>query len=492
MEYGSVLTSLLQSGLGNLAAYLAAHVLLCLLPAFFIAGGLAALVPKEAITRFLGRSAPMYVAYPVAALAGSVLAVCSCTVVPLFAGIYRRGGGLGPAITFLFFAPAANILAISYTGVALGMDLAIARMVLSLVFGIGIGMIMALIYNRDEAERNGGESEAFAGANKVPAKIWIFMLLLVALLLFGTFKIGALTDTYGQISLPIVGIDRFQALLNQVVPFDASKGEEGLTVQGVILIALLGLIGLTAWFGLDKVYEGFNRWTWACLGLIVLTLVIAATRMVPQTGGLQVEFTGRMFAVALSIAGVGYMARTRFEDYEIQNWLWEAWRLVKMIFPLLVVGVFAVGVIRPLIQPEWIQYVAGSNTLLGGLAGVLFGIFMYFPTLVEVPIAKMFLGLGMHRGPLLAYLMADPELSLQSILMLGAIIGRRRAVVYAAWVGLFSLFAGWLYGLWVDGTSALVIGALLLGFVGLLALGLWLAHRRTERQVAPARSAATR
>jgi uncharacterized membrane protein YraQ (UPF0718 family) len=486
MGIGTGLVSLLQGGLGNLAAYLAAHVLLCLLPAFFIAGGLAALVPKEAVTRFLGRSAPIYVAYPVAALAGSVLAVCSCTVVPLFAGIYRRGGGLGPAITFLFFAPAANILAISYTGVALGMDLAIARILLSLVFGIGIGMIMALIYSKDEAVRNGGESEAFAGANKVPAKIWIFMLLLVALLLFGTFKIGVLTASYGQISLPIAGIERFQALLNQVVPFDASKGEEGLTVQGVILIALLGLIGLTAWFGLDKVYEGFNRWTWACLGLIVLTLVIAATRMVPQAGGLQVQFTGRVFAVALSIAGVGYMARTRFEEHEIQGWLWEAWRLVKQIFPLLVVGVFAVGVIRPLIRPEWIQYVAGTNSLLGGLAGVLFGVFMYFPTLVEVPIAKMFLGLGMHRGPLLAYLMADPELSLQSILMLGAIIGRSRAVVYAAWVGLFSLFAGWLYGLWVDGTSALVIGALLLGFVGLLALGLWFAHRRTGREVASA------
>jgi uncharacterized membrane protein YraQ (UPF0718 family) len=480
------LVSLLQAGLGNLASYLAAHVLLCLLPAFFIAGGLSALVPKEAVTRFLGRSAPMYVAYPVAALAGSVLAVCSCTVVPLFAGIYKRGGGLGPAITFLFFAPAANILAISYTGVALGMDLAIARILLSLVFGIGVGMIMALIYKRDEAVRNGGESDAFGGANKVPAKIWIFMLLLVALLLFGTFKIGLLTASFGEITLPIAGIERFQALLERVVPFDASKGEEGLTVQGVILIALLALIGLTAWFGLDRVYEGYNRWTAVCLGLIVLTLVIAATRMVPQAGSLQVQFTGRVFAVALSVAGVGYLARTRFEEHEIQGWLWEAWRLVKQIFPLLVVGVFAVGVIRPLIRPEWIQYLAGTNSILGGLAGVVFGVFMYFPTLVEVPIAKMFLSLGMHRGPLLAYLMADPELSLQSMLMLGAIIGRVRAVVYAAWVGLFSLCAGWLYGLWVDGTSIWLVVAYLVGFLGLLALGLWLGHKRSEREVASA------
>jgi len=198
-----------------------------------------------------------------------------------------------------------------------------------------------------------------------------------------------------------------------------------------------------------------------------------------------------MFAVGLSILALGHLARKYFEDYEIQGWLWEAWRLAKQIFSLLIVCVFAVGAIRQLIRPEWIQSIAGSNTILGGLAGVVFGVFMYFPTLVEVPIAKMFLSLGMHRGPLLAYLMADPELSLQSILMLGAIIGRARAVVYAAWVGLFSLFAGWLYGLWVDGTSALVIAAYLLGFVGLLALGLWLGHKRSEREVTSA-SAPTR
>ena len=115
---------LLQGGFGNLAAYLAAHVLLCLVPAFFIAGAMTALIPKEAITRFLGAAPPHCVSYPAAAAAGSLLAVCSCTIVPLFAGIYRKGAGLGPAITFLFFAPAANILALVYTGGVIGADLA--------------------------------------------------------------------------------------------------------------------------------------------------------------------------------------------------------------------------------------------------------------------------------------------------------------------------------------------------------------------------------
>ena len=115
---------LLNGGAGNLAAYLAAHVLLCLLPAFFIAGAMAALIPKASITRFLGRTTPRHVSYPEAAVAGTLLAVCSCTIVPLFAGIYRKGAGLGPAITFLFFAPAGNIMALAYTGSILGLEFA--------------------------------------------------------------------------------------------------------------------------------------------------------------------------------------------------------------------------------------------------------------------------------------------------------------------------------------------------------------------------------
>src|SRR5512137_2480401 len=146
-----LLMKLLEGGLGNLAAYLAAHVLLCLLPAFYIAGAMTALIPKETVTRFLGRNTPKFVSYPAAALAGSVLVVCFCTIVPLFAGIYKKGAGLGPAITFLFFAPAANILALIYTGGVIGPDLAFARLFLSLGFGIGIGLIMALIFRRADA-----------------------------------------------------------------------------------------------------------------------------------------------------------------------------------------------------------------------------------------------------------------------------------------------------------------------------------------------------
>src|SRR5512145_1486538 len=142
---------LLAGGAGNLAAYLAAHVLLCLVPAFFIAGAMSALIPKPSITRWLGRNTSPAVAYPAAAAAGSLLAVCSCTIVPLFAGIYKKGAGIGPAVTFLFFAPAGNVLALAYTGSILGADFAVARVVLSGVFGIGIGLLMALMFRRDDA-----------------------------------------------------------------------------------------------------------------------------------------------------------------------------------------------------------------------------------------------------------------------------------------------------------------------------------------------------
>jgi hypothetical protein len=471
---------MLQGGLGNLAAYLAAHVLLCLVPAFFIAGAMTALIPKESVTRFLGRSAPKYLSYPAAALAGSVLAVCSCTIVPLFAGIYKKGAGLGPAITFLFFAPAANILALVYTGGVIGVDLAFARLSLSLIFGIGIGMIMALIFRRDDIAHDKAADALFSGGRGMHRAALVFLLLLVALLLSGTLKVPVLTQTYAEVTLPVSGADRFQETLFHLVPFDPAKGEEGVNVQGVVLIGLLALIGVSSWLGFENIHAGYNVWTWISLGLVALTLAVAALGLVPQAGGIRILITGKLFGVLAALVLLWFLARYRLEDREVRDWLWESWRFVKQIFPLLVTGVFAVGLIRVVIKPEWIETLAGQNTLLGNLAGVVFGVFMYFPTLVEVPIAKMFLSLGMHRGPLLAYLMADPELSLQSILIVATIIGRLKSWTYVFWVALFSTLAGLIYGSWVDGTSIGSVALYLAGFLAVLSGALWWVSRRNH------------
>jgi uncharacterized membrane protein YraQ (UPF0718 family) len=228
--------------------------------------------------------------------------------------------------------------------------------------------------------------------------------------------------------------------------------------------------------------EGYNRWTGISLSLIALTLLIASLRVTPSATALELRLTGKSLAVAAAMLGLLYVAVKYLDDYQTQEWLWESWRFVKQIFPLLIVGVFAVGVIRGWINPLWIQTLAGSNTVLANLVGVAFGVFMYFPTLVEVPIANMFLSLGMHRGPLLAYLISDPELSLQSILITSSIIGRTKAWVYVAWVAVFSTLAGWLYGAWVDGMSVWMTAALLLaGFGGLLTILRWVSKRQRAR-----------
>ncbi len=465
MSLTEYLGTLLQTGLGSLAAYLAAHVLLCLLPAFLIAGALAALVPKEAITKYLGRNSPKWISYPAAALGGFVLAVCSCTIMPLFASIYKKGAGLGPAITFLFVGPAVNILAISLTGVAIGMDIALARVVLSIIFGVAIGLIMARYFRKDDAEHDANTSavDAFAQEARVPGRTWVFFALLLGILIAGTLQVGVLTNTYASFTLgspatalatatdiapPVHRLVRFQGWLDTIVPPDDSMGIEGVSVQGVFLIGLLASIGVTSWKGLTRIDEGYNNWTYWALGLITVTLIVASFSITVGAGGLTIGITGKLLAELLLIGAIWWLAVTKFETYEMQEWLWEVWRFVKQIMPLLIAGVFVAGMARALIPATWIQTVAGNNTVWSNLAGVLFGVFMYFPTLVEVPIAQTFLSLGMQRGPLLAYLLADPVLSLQSILITNTVIGRKKTGLYVVLITVFSTLAGLIFG-WV-------------------------------------------
>jgi hypothetical protein len=361
------------------------------------------------------------------------------------------------------------VLALSYTGTILGAEFAFARFALCLLFGVGIGLLMALLFWRDDASHDAQTDALFAGETRIGAVTGGVLLSLLAVLLAGTLKWSLLTTTLATTDLPVTWAQAWQALLSEWVPFDAAKGEEGVSVQGSLLILLLILIGVIAWRGLENITEGANRWTWIALGLAAATLIVAALRLVPHAGGLTVEVTGRVVVVAATLVAVVFFGR-RLPLEAWRAWLWETWRFVKQIFPLLVVGVFLVGVLRQLIQPEWIESVAGRNDLAANAVAVAFGVFMYFPTLVEVPVARMFLDLGMHPGPLLAYLMSDPELSLQSMLMVAAVIGRAKTFAYVALVALFSIAAGLLYGAWVDGTHVGWIALVLFGFVALIAV----------------------
>ena len=178
--------------------------------------------------------------------------------------------------------------------------------------------------------------------------------------------------------------------------------------------------------------------------MIALMLLLAAPTVVE--GSLTVGITGRFLAELLLISSIGMVSIRSFERHELAAWLWETWKFVKQIFPLLIIGVVAAGMVKAILPEQWVRTLAGKNTIWANLVGVLFGVFMYFPTLVEVPIARMFLDLGMHRGPLLAYLLADPELSIQSILVTGRILGRRKTSAYIVLVTIFSTLAGYIFG----------------------------------------------
>ena len=432
MSVAEWMSLLLQSGWVSLLDYLAAHVLLCLVPAFFIAGALSALIPKETVTRYLGPRASKWISYPAAAVGGFVLAVCSCTILPLFAGIWKRGAGLGPAITFLFVGPAVNILAIAYTGAAIGMDIAVARILLSIVFGIAIGLIMAAFFKDSQVADTG----LFDHKAQVRPAVWAFFGLLLAVLIVGTLQVDVLTRAWFAVTLPFD------------VPASLQNALEGahLSFQGALLIVMLMVIALAAWRGLEPVLEQTNIWTWTTMVLVAATLLIAAP-VLNTTGSVVIGFTGRFIGEVVLLAGIAVVAARGLERRQLQEWLWETWRFVKQIFPLLIVGVFGAGMVKVLIPEQWIQTLAGRNTMWANLLGVLFGVFMYFPTLVEVPIARMFLELGMHRGPLLAYLLADPALSVQSILITGKILGNKRTWVYVSLVTVFSTLAGYIFGL---------------------------------------------
>ncbi len=365
---------------------------------------------------------------------------------PLFAGIYKKGAGLGPAITFLFVGPAVNILAISFTGVQIGMDIALARIVLSLIFGVLIGLLMAWIFRKDDAHHQLESSQLFQQATKVPIKNIVFFIILLTILIIGTLQVGFLTREYFSFEISSIWGADFQFTLDELVPANAALGIEGINVQGMLLIGLLILIGITAIKGLTHVDQGFDSWTTITLMITSLTLLIASIKLSTDDSSFIFGITGRFFAEAILITATWITAKYAFSEHELGSWLWETWRFVKQILPLLLVGVFTAGIARELIPGNWVETIAGKNTVAANFMGVLFGVFMYFPTLVEVPVAQTFLSLGMHRGPLLAYLLADPELSLQSMLITNAVIGKKKTAVYVILVAIFSTISGLLFG----------------------------------------------
>jgi len=383
--------------------YAQEHVILCLLPAFIIAGAMAVYISEGSVLRFLGPEAIKPIALGVASVSGTLLAVCSCTVLPLFGGIYKRGAGLGAAIAFLYSGPAINIMAIVVTGKVLGAEIGFARAVGAIVFAVVIGSIMHLIYRKEERARATTSRGFEAGEQDKPlATVAAFFSLMIGILVFANW---AAADSAGWM---LIYAWKWQ------------------------ITALLAIL-----LGVLLVY----RWHWSARHLLVLgALVLACVLVAP--GAPQLAF-------AVACLGLVLLTTLREQD---QEWAVQTWDFTRQIMPLLLAGVFVAGLLlgRPgyegLIPSEWVSAAVGDNSLLSTALASVVGAFMYFSTLTEVPIVEGLMGSGMGKGPALALLLAGPALSLPNMLVIRTILGNQKTAVYCSLVVVMSTITGFVYG----------------------------------------------
>jgi uncharacterized membrane protein YraQ (UPF0718 family) len=386
--------------------YAREHVILCLIPAFFIAGAIAVFISQASVMKYLGARANKVLAYGVASVSGSILAVCSCTVLPLFAGIYRMGAGLGPATAFLYSGPAINVLAIILTARVLGLELGIARAVGAILFSVVIGLVMHVIFRREETEK--ASAQMVMPEQEVVRPLWqnaIYFAAMVAILVFGNW--GRPEETSGL----------WYAIY-----------ESRWLITGAAAIGL-GAI-LIFWFRLSRI------------PVILTGLVTAVVALLFPHEPL----------LAFSVGVIGLSLTLSRRNDESGEWFSQIWGFAKQILPLLLAGVLVAGLLlgRPgnegLIPSEWISRSVGGNSVESNLFASVVGAFMYFATLTEVPILQGLIGNGMGKGPALALLLAGPALSLPNMLVIRSVMGTKKTIVYVALVVVMAALTGLIYG----------------------------------------------
>ena len=386
--------------------YAQEHVLLCLVPAFFIAGAISVFVSQTAVMKYLGAGANKVLAYGVASVSGSILAVCSCTVLPLFAGIHRMGAGLGPATAFLYSGPAINVLAIVLTARVLGLELGVARAVGAIVFSVIIGLLMHFFFRKEERKK--AQAHMAMPEPEEVRPLWqnaAYFVAMVGILVFANW--GKPAESTG------LWHDIYVAKW---------------TLTGIFSLGLAWM--LTAWFG--------ARWSQVVLlgsPALLLALVVLSEPLLSFVAGV-----------------VGLSILTSTSRGELGEWFGSSWDFAKTILPLLFVGVLVAGALlgRPghegLIPSGWVSGAVGGNSLFANFFASLVGAFMYFATLTEIPILEGLLGAGMGRGPALALLLAGPALSLPNMLVIRGVLGTKKTAAYVALVVVMSTLSGIIYG----------------------------------------------
>ena len=401
--------------------YAQEHVILCLLPAFFIAGVISVFVSQASVLKYFGAKAKKWVAYSVASVSGTILAVCSCTILPLFSSIHKRGAGLGPAIAFLYSGPAINILAIILTARILGFELGVARIIGAVAFSIIIGVAMSLIYRKEEKTKREEQMNIVPPPEKRP--MW-------------------------QTSL------HFFTLVLILVFANWGKPAEGDTTSIWYAIWhykwwITGFFSVVLGYSLIKILK--IKWQWVLGAAVAVIASVFLSNNLIESDRLRPLVPMLVGIIALSVITI-----LDKRDEENRAWTLAAWDFAKQILPLLAIGVVTAGfllgsthddvAIAGIIPNEWISALVGGNSVFSNFFASIVGAFMYFATLTEVPILQGLIASGMGKGPALALLLAGPSLSLPNMLVIRGVIGTKKTLVYISLVVLMATITGLLYG----------------------------------------------
>lgn len=400
--------------------YAQEHVVLCLLPAFFIAGVIAVFVSQGSVLKYFGANAKKWLSYTVAAISGGILAVCSCTILPLFTSIYKRGAGLGPAIAFLYSGPAISILSIILTARILGLEMGVARIIGAILFSVVIGLAMSFIFRKEEKAKREQQMNIVPPPEKRP--MWqtsFHFFTLVLILVFANWGAPAASDT---------------GLWSYIFAYKWY---------------ITGALALLLCWSLVRILK--LRVMWVVLGAVATLLsavlagaFIANTKLVP------------LVPMIVGITALSVVLLFDKRDDENREWVLSSWGFAKQILPLLAIGVVTAGFllgsthdhtsIAGVIPNSWIEWAVGGNSILSNFFASFTGAFMYFATLTEVPIIQGLLASGMGKGPALALLLAGPSLSLPNMLVIRGVMGTKKTVVYVALVIVMATVSGFVFG----------------------------------------------
>ena len=344
-----MIESLTVAGLLAIKDYVATHVLTCLIPAFLLAGAMVAFINQEAILNYLGEKANKAKSFSMASFASFFVAACSCTVIPVAAGLYFSGAAIGVAFIVLWVSPSANILSLIYTGNILGSEIVIARVVAALFMAFIVGWVMTYVFRnekREIAESKGGEVR------------------------------------------------------------------EGIIAKRHLILLLLILVSLLS------------------------------PNYLVQTGSYFYKVL--VWGIATVVTSV-YAWKALTAD-EIKRCLRETWWFIKLIFPLLLIGVFLVGVLGKLLPEEWIRQWLGGNGVMASFIATTIGAVSYFATMTEAPFVDTLMKLGMGKGPALALLLTGPGLSLPNWIAIARVFGIKKSFVYVITIEILGTFVGWFFG----------------------------------------------